>query len=226
VFAGLIKYLDRCAELSKTPLDEQQLPLLPYYVGSDMAGGLLHVANMGLQLVSKWLSARKRPRDWKQQEYSTAVLFALSFVSRLLRAHANGDVVDPGSSFTVYGAKLGQLPKTYNGLSRLDIMGQTFAAQQEVCQLLQAALKQQQQGQQAAQDAAQQLTHLCDLAKSLLDFWTAIDGVWSDAYKDVDPPGALSAQKPALELAVVLSQTLTADTPSHVKRLLADVTLR
>jgi hypothetical protein len=53
--------------------------------------------------------------------------------------------------------------------------------------LLAQQQQQQQQGPRAAQDAAEHLTDMQELGESLLEFWIAIDTVWSDAYADADP---------------------------------------
>lgn len=90
--------------------------------------------------------------------------------------------------------------------------------------MLQAA--KQQHGRSAALEAAEQLAHFQALAHSLLHFWTTIDRVWSEAHQDAEPAHALAAQKPALELAVALTQTLTADTKGDIFYVVADVALR
>jgi hypothetical protein len=156
---------------------------------------LVPAVNLELQLVSKWLLARKRPRDWKQQEYSTAVTAALQATSSVLTVYVQHKIVCPYDQ----PMRLAQAPAVYAHVGRPELLDQTAAAQQEVCQLLQAALKQQQQqqGQQAVQEAAQQLKHLQDLACGLLQFWAVVDGMWAEAFRIADPACALAAQKHA-----------------------------
>jgi hypothetical protein len=107
----------------------------------------------------------------------------------------------------------------YDVAGRLDLMRQAATAQEEVCQLLQAALKQQQPGQQTVQTPQQ---HLQMLAHAMLGFWTAIDGIWPAGQADKTP--ALAMQQPALELAALLTQTLPADSSMYTT--LAKLTLR
>lgn len=79
----LLSLLDAEAERGKRALSSQL---------QQMA---LTVSAALLELVAKLLSARKRPRDWKQEEYSTAlgrVLLAASTVLQLPVKHTGGPV--------------------------------------------------------------------------------------------------------------------------------------
>jgi hypothetical protein len=183
-----------------------------------------------LQLVSKLLSARKRPRDWKQDEYSTALgraLLAASTVLQLPVKHTIKSVVKP---------RLVHLPTAFGRVLRADLLTQTAAAQAELCQLLQATLKQQKQQdhhqhqQQAVQGAAWHRPDMRQVAVEMLQFWLMIDWGWSQV---TDPSSVASSssqtlamQKSALQLAAVLTQNLTANSSKYECEVLLNIYTR
>jgi hypothetical protein len=220
-FLVLLRYLNSLEMVPEFTGDGQPLPRLRI-VPSDQEDSLLSVTNLGLQLLSKWLSERKRPRDWKQQQYSMSVSFLLQHLSRLLRVVALRDTDEDENVVTM--VSLAQMDAAYGQQSRLALLRQIAAAQEEVCQLWQAAI--QQHEQRSTPEAACQVQVHFELAKSLLQFWSTVDGLWSEAYADADPSEALAAQKPALELAVMLSKVLTDDSHSETIRMVVAVTVR
>jgi hypothetical protein len=204
----------------------------------------IKIAALLTQLLVKLLAARKRPRDWKQEDYSSRVCSTLTAVSDVfqLRVFSKGVV----ESTVGKAVKVAQLDKAYGPLGRVEVLCLTAAAQEEVGQLLQAALKQpQQQGHQAAQQqqgyqSAQhkhqqpgqqpepQLPPLCRLAGYLLALWTCIDLPWlaNDVFTTGAQIAALARQKPALQLAALLAQhpaALLHDSSSGMFHVLARV---
>lgn len=177
-----------------------------------------------VQLLLKLLLARKRPEDWQQEVYSSVVcstLFAASVVSRV---HAKRTGQGPGES------PLLQLPGALGRVSRSALLHQTAAAQEEVCQLLQAALKER---QDAAQGTSQHHLLLCEIAMHPLRWWTTIDGLWAEAGNDTafNQPApvlqqALVRQRPAVELAALLTHTPSADSAPEAIQPIAEVASR
>jgi hypothetical protein len=208
-------------------------------LGREVQKMALEVSPALLQLVSKLLSARKRPRDWKQDEYCAALGWALLAASTILQL----PVKHTGN--TVGNLRLVHLPTAFGRVLRADLLTQTAAAQEEVCQLLQAALKQQQQQQQdqqqqqqdqqqqqqdqqqqqqqqAVQVATQQRLDMWQVSVVLLEFWQVIDWAWSlvqatglHSLSTSQHAETLAKQKPALELAAVLTQNLTANSSKY-----------
>jgi hypothetical protein len=173
---------------------------------------LINIAGLLTQLLLKLLAARKRPRDWKQEEYSNALCKSLTAASTFFQVPVFSKGVVESSNGTAIN--IGQLERSYGPLGRVEVMRLTAAAQEEVCQLMQAALKQkqqqQQQGQQQpGQQSAPQVLPLCRLAKCLLVWWMCIDLPWSagDAHKRGAQLEAIDSQNPAMQLAAVLAQS-------------------
>jgi hypothetical protein len=191
--------------------------------------GLFTLSAALVDLVAKLLSARKRARDWKQAEYCSALCSALTAASAALRVELCVKVQSPNQHEMVL--PLMHDRQAFGRWSRLQLLRLTMTAQEELCQLLPTAMKQQQQQrQQAPHTTSQQEARptLVLLGWYLLSWWATIDAEWYTAtsVKDMAATEALAMQKPALELAVLLSQTLTADaTPADIN-MLADVTSR
>lgn len=163
-----------------------------------------------MDLVLKLLSARKRARDWKQEEYSYTLLHVLRGACCLL-----GQRIEPRSEVSLARSDLQpyvvHLSTALGQVSPADLLAQVATALGEVCLLMQAGLKQpQQQQQQAGQGAAQQRPLLWQVAPVLLSFWVTVDIMRSEVHDTAvaEPAKALVKQKPALELAVVILQTL------------------
>lgn len=192
---------------------------------------LLILAAALVELVAKVLSARKRPRDWKQAEYCSALCSALTAATATLKLELRVNAQSPNESDTV--VMLLQKRTVFGSLGRLEVLRLTAAAQADICHVLPAAIKQKQQSSQPQQQAAQTIPQqeecplLLHAAWHLLRWWTTIDGMWCKATgkKDV-AVDSLPLQKPALQLAALLSQAMTADTPPADTIALADVTAR
>jgi hypothetical protein len=190
-------------------------------------------------LVSKVLSPRKRARDWKQAEYCSALCSALTAATAVLRVPTWDKVKSPNGTGTEFASVM-KHPTALGPTNRAELLRLTAAAQSELCQLLPAALQQQQgqsdlqQQQQQRQPAAQsteqqqqQQQPMWQAAKDLSSWWVTIDGVWSEAHvTGPEPIEVLTMQKPALELAFLLTQTLTADNAPGDFTVLTDVTVR
>jgi hypothetical protein len=104
---------------------------------------------------------------------------------------------------------LGELPPAFAKGSLPDLLRQVATAQAEVCQLLQSALKpqqQQQQGQSAARDSVQQHPHLWQAGHTLLRWWRRLESAAAVSEEAGDDPNqSLADQQPALELAATLT---------------------
>jgi hypothetical protein len=206
----------KTSSLINTPLFEEfelRFDLLQDYLHAqthaldgDTAQKLVVASAVSTELLSKLLSLRKRPRDWKQQEYSIAVLHVLSAVTCFYTTR-----VQHGDSHTK--PRLIHLPNALGRISRQDLLAQAAAAQEEVCQLLQAHLQQQQQ-QVAVQGPALHHQYMRRVAAYLLLVWLSLDELWCRGQSSgmLQPAKELlGMQKPALELAAVLTRSLTAD---------------
>lgn len=106
-------------------------------------------------LVSKVLSARKSARDWKQAEYCRALCSTVTAASTVLKV-PTWDKANSRSGTGEERSSVMQHPGALGRTNRAELLHLTAAAQSELCQLLPAALQQQQQqGQPAAQSSAQ-----------------------------------------------------------------------
>jgi hypothetical protein len=191
---------------------------------------LLQLSAALVELVAKLLPDRKQTRDWHHDDYSCMVFNRLLAARTVLRVQVKHSDSPQGY------CELVQLPGAFGRINRSDILRQTAVAQEEVCQLLQAGLKQQQhhqhqhRHQQAAQGISQQQHHqLCGTALQLLSWWTTVNGWWSELGCDASASQlqeALSSRKPALELAALLAQTLTADSVDADYHAIAEVVSR
>jgi len=149
------------------------------------------------QLLAKLLAASKRARDLKQPEYSSRVCSVLA---------ASADVLSLLYKLQIHAE---------NTLQLSDVLSRVVSAQQQVTQLLANQLRQQDQQpeyQRRAEQEQQQQQRQClsDLAYHLLEWWLQAAGVKNIASGAIRTGGIF---QPALDLAAVLAQSLTATSP-------------
>ena len=122
-----------------------------------------------MQLLAKLLSARKRARDWKQQENSSRVSTVLAAATAVLHPSLYAN--------TSAGGKMCK-----RMLGDTDLMPLVAAAQQEVAQLVLAHAQQQQHQHQhpgnQQQHQQQSLVLLLSLAQQLLLWWCEASTLW------------------------------------------------
>jgi len=164
------------------------------------ANKLLLLNEKLVQLVDKLLAASKRPRDWKQPENNSSTccsVLAASCAALMRMSSLN------------FGFR--------NPLQLSDVLNRVMTAQQQVAQLLgsphaAAAADQQQQH-------AHQQQHLQLLACRLLEWWLAAYGFWMSAVLQLplrsSSETSLGYCQTAVELSLVLAQTLTEESPAE-----------
>jgi hypothetical protein len=136
----------------------------------------------GMQLLAKLLSARKRARDWKQQEYSSRVATVLAAATAVLQHPSLYVTASAGGKMCV------------RMLGDTQLMSLVATAQQEVAQLLLAHTQQQQQ--QPGDQQQQSHTLLLSVAQQLLLWWCEASKLWSlhpDRSKHVEAATAAAA---------------------------------
>jgi hypothetical protein len=157
-----------------------------------------------MELLAKLLSARKRARDWKQQEYSCRIGIVLAAATAVLEQPSL--LANP-----VVAGKLGK-----KLLADTQLLALVAAAQQEVAQLLTAQVQQQQQpGNQQQQQGQQGQGLLLHVGQELLLWWLGAYPLWgmsSHRQSLAKGKSAAAAQwyfvyhMPAVELAAAVVQ--------------------
>lgn len=169
------------------------------------------------QLTVKVLSARKRARDWKQQEYSSRVLSALAAMSAVPK-FAESSACDKDMS---------KLRAAGGSIARSELLRHLMSAQEEVCQLLHSSQQQLQQ-QQQGQSGMESLQLLQLIAHDLLRCWMITHPAWILARDKSDggAAGPAAFQAEAVDLAAVLAQTLTEHSPAWLFAVVVKVAYR
>jgi hypothetical protein len=181
-----------------------------------------------INVLTRLISARKQARDWKEAEYSSRVCSLLAACTAVLKfCNSTSKLGDGRAAVIKYSQPAKDLILVY------ELMQHLTTAQSEVTALLQAFVQQQQQGrdvEQQQKQQQQQLLQLQQLAYGLLACWHTAHWHWVGWAINKEAAGhrisAAAFLLQPVELAAVLAQTLTADSPAQYFETIAAVAHR
>jgi hypothetical protein len=184
-----------------------------------------------INVLTRLIAARKRARDWKENEYSSRVCSALAACTAVLKFCSSVSIlVDGKAAFIKHSQPAKEFILVY------ELMQNLTTAHSEVTSLLHACVQQRQQqqqqqhGQQQQGQDAEQLLQLQQLAHGLLSCWNTAHWHWVGWAIIKEAAGhrisAAAFQLQPVELAAVLAQTLTADSPAQHFEIVAAVAYR